>query len=138
MARLTTIKPLVQSHDPHQPEGRRSMSCRCKSYNRPDPRADVPEIVVTMPSHLAGKMGRAPGATTVCLDLCIAPAVIALWAKGIPTLSSCCGHNVERRTIIVDRDHRTEARAILALMNDPVCVGAWEDGELIWSEPLIT
>lgn len=30
---------------------------------------------------------------TTCVDRCIAPLVESLWAHGVVTLGSCCGHN---------------------------------------------
>lgn len=72
--------------------------CDCRSYNRPEWGGSTDEIVVTVPKRL-----QAPGRETVCLDLCIAPSVLALWAAGIKTFGSCCGHNgAVPRTIIVD------------------------------------
>jgi hypothetical protein len=109
--------------------------CRCRSYNRPDLGGDIEEIVVTMPKHLRDHMGRSEDAETVCLDLCIAPAVLTLWAAGIPTLGSCCGHNQLgwHREIIVNPEDRAAALALMALWPNPVRIGAWEDGQLLWS-----
>lgn len=56
--------------------------CNCESYNRPDWGGADPSVVV-----------QAPSGKDVCIDPCILPVVEALWAAGIETLSSCCGHN---------------------------------------------
>lgn len=39
---------------------------------------------------------------TVCVDKCLVPAIKALWAAGIPTANSCCGHGVYPPDIFLD------------------------------------
>lgn len=38
----------------------------------------------------------------VCIDICIARAIAEMWALGIKTLNSCCGHGKLEPTVIVD------------------------------------
>ena len=103
--------------------------CRCISYNRPDLGGDVPEIVVTVPHHIRAQTD---GRDTVCLDLCIAPLVLAMWARGIPTLNSCCGHRgYWDRAVIVDKAHAEAALAVAVEIRDPASIGFWpEEGPL--------
>jgi hypothetical protein len=37
----------------------------------------------------------------VCIDICIARAIAEMWALGIKTLNSCCGHGKLKPTVIV-------------------------------------
>lgn len=62
------------------------MTCRCRSYNRPDwnPEGDRPEVVVKAPAWA--------DRPTICLDACIADVIQALWTHGMETLGCCCGH----------------------------------------------
>ncbi len=110
-----------------------TVSCRCRSYNQPELGGDIDEIIISIPDHMQGRLGRHEGAETICLDLCIAPDVLILWAADIPTLASCCGHNRYPREIIVRaEDHE---RALAALASRPSCrIGAWVEYELVWKD----
>ncbi len=61
--------------------------CNCHSYNW---QLGVEEERMV---ELSGK--------TVCLDDCIADTVIALNRSGYHTVSSCCGHNLIRPSIVL-------------------------------------
>lgn len=100
--------------------------CRCISYNRPELGGDVGEIVVTVPEHIRAMTD---GRDTVCLDLCIAPLVLAMWARGIPTLNSCCGHNgkLPPRCVIVNMADAQRARDVADEMGDDADVLYWPD-----------
>lgn len=54
--------------------------CNCRSYNAGTD--GTPEAILYTPSGKA-----------VCIDACIADTIKALWAAGVETLNSCCGHN---------------------------------------------
>jgi hypothetical protein len=76
------------------------MRCTCHSYNWDI--GETPEVVVM--HH--GK--------SICLDACIADEIQYLWAKGIETLGSCCGHNRERPSVILSGEMEISgAREIL-------------------------
>lgn len=63
------------------------MSCNCHSYNWDI--GETPEVVLT---HY-GK--------SICIDACITEEIKSLWAKGIETVGSCCGHNRKRPSVIL-------------------------------------
>lgn len=93
-----------------------TLECRCISYNRPDLGGDVKEIVVTVPEHIRAMTD---GRDTVCLDLCIAPLVLSMWAHGIPTLNSCCGHRgAFDRSVIIRECDMEKARKVSDAMGD--------------------
>ena len=101
------------------------MDCDCRSYNRPEWGGMTHEIVVTVPEHL-----RADGRETVCLDLCIAPAVLSLWAAGIQTFGSCCGHRGNApRSIVIDEADVQKALAAL-WPGETARLAFWKDGIL--------
>jgi len=58
----------------------------CVSYNAQI--GTTPEVILPRPDWLP-EGERTNG---VPVDACIAPVVEYLWAKGITTLGSCCGH----------------------------------------------
>ena len=41
----------------------------------------------------------------ISIDKCILKAVTKLWAYGIETTNSCCGHNKHRPTVCVIKEH---------------------------------
>lgn len=99
------------------------MSCKCISYNQPQPRQTDPEQVLEAPDW-AVSGGAKP---TICVDACISDAVQALWDARIWTYGSCCGHgDPTKRTVIVDRADRDKARSMLKTVDDTIRVGAWE------------
>lgn len=63
------------------------MSCKCKSYNGDF--GTTPEVVLPRPAW----MPDGERINGVPVDACIAEVVKHLWANGVVTLSSCCGHN---------------------------------------------
>lgn len=95
--------------------------CDCISYNRPRPQQKTPSIVVNMPFF------EPEGPTTeVSLDACIADQVKALWDAGIPTMSSCCGHNGEfPRHVVVSSEYAWEAKEALKSFRSPLTVSFW-------------
>ncbi len=100
--------------------------CDCLSHNRPDWGGTTPEIDVTAPEHL-----REPGRDTICLDLCIAPAVLALWAAGVRTYGACCGHNGQApRLIVIDEADVTAAELALR-PGETAQIRYWKDGVLL-------
>lgn len=46
------------------------------------------------------------------IDRCIVPEVKALWALGVRTIESCCGHNVASGYIAVDEASRPKMEAL--------------------------
>lgn len=71
------------------------MSCRCKSYNRPDWGGDKPEVILPRPEWSTRERG-------ICVDACIAEAIQMLWANGIITGGCCCGHNLRNPSVVLD------------------------------------
>lgn len=49
--------------------------------------------VVDLPEHMSKYKAKQGGASSICLDKCIADEVKELWALGITTTGCCCGHN---------------------------------------------
>lgn len=97
------------------------MTCRCISYNRTHTHQDVPSRVLEIPEWVRSQK------YTVCVDDCIAHAVLALWDAKIWTLNSCCGHNgAFRRCIIVDKSDRERAATVLRDIGEAAEVAAWE------------
>lgn len=89
--------------------------CRCRSYN-----LNVglwPEVVLRSPW---------PDRSTICVDACMANTIALMWSGGIYTLSSCCGHGIMHRFVVVDRADRVRAELFLESIGDPAVVYAWE------------
>lgn len=94
--------------------------CDCISYNRPEPYQKTPSRILT-PSESLGL-----GKETICVDACIADQVEAMWAAGVATLSTCCGHNGQfDRHVVVVPEHAEKAKAALADFPDPLVVYCW-------------
>lgn len=47
---------------------------------------------------------------TVSVDKCLVPAIKALWAAGIPTVNSCCGHGILPVSILLGYRYIDEVR----------------------------
>lgn len=71
--------------------------CECKSYNWDI--GEVPEKVLVVPNDIAIQIGGKP---EVCVDDCIAHVIKHLWENKIVTFGSCCGHNKQAPSIIVE------------------------------------
>ncbi len=96
--------------------------CTCISYNRPEPHQTTQSAVLQPPDWVPMEAGR-----TVCVDACIAHIIKALWDARIWTLNSCCGHNGQfMRSVIVDREDRARAEAVIADLDDDMIVQTWE------------
>lgn len=94
--------------------------CTCRSYNLPEPWQTDEEVILTVPEYFHQDR------KTICVDRCIAPAVLALWEAHIWTQGCCCGHNTDIRWVIVDRVDRTNAETVLTQIGDPALIYAWE------------
>ena len=71
--------------------------CNCHSYNGDDIDSGKDQEVLLRPPkdfHL--------DRDSVCVDACIADVIQHLWDNNIQTLNSCCGHNKERPSIILE------------------------------------
>ena len=51
---------------------------------------------------------------SVCLDRCIASIVPTIWAAGLETVGSCCGHGKEDASVVVESQHGIEYIARIA------------------------
>lgn len=71
------------------------MTCTCKSYNQPKGYQVTPSRVVPVPEWASNKI------PTICLDECIADAILKLWENKIWTKGSCCGHNEGKPSIVL-------------------------------------
>ena len=69
--------------------------CNCRSYNQPEESQEVPEIILPKPKWSSKTNG-------ICVDACIADAIVMLWDNGIITRGCCCGHNKLNPSVIVD------------------------------------
>jgi hypothetical protein len=94
--------------------------CDCISYNRPEAYQKTPSPILVPPEELA------LGKDTICVDACIVDQVEALWAAGVATLSTCCGHNGQfDRHVVVVPEHAVQAKSVLAGFADPLGVYCW-------------
>jgi hypothetical protein len=85
--------------------------CDCRSYNGGV--GTVPEVVLPSPPWAVHDHPNG-----VCVDTCIAEVVAALWAAGVVTLGSCCGHAgrvAEPGPTLILGDHEDPARAAVLL-----------------------
>ena len=62
--------------------------CDCISYNRPEWGGSQQEAVLPYRKYFSQS-----GPDTVCVDACLADSMERIWAAGIETMASCCGHN---------------------------------------------
>lgn len=96
-----------------------SSMCDCISYNQPEPKQTRPTVVVRPPF----------GEKSVCLDACIVDAIQSLWAAGIETRGSCCGHGDAAPSVVLSDgatdDIATRARDVLKADGRPWVVLAW-------------
>jgi hypothetical protein len=79
--------------------------CTCHSANNPD--GGTPAVIC-----------RPPGSTRDhSIDACIYPTLAHLWSKGIETRNSCCGHNLQAPSVLLDPDApRPDHYVILAMI----------------------
>lgn len=61
-----------------------------------------------LPTHMEDCKLSAGGASSICLDFCIAGEVIQLWSVGITTTGCCCGHSrgLEYIGVIPEHEYR--------------------------------
>ena len=79
------------------------MNCDCHSYNRNT--GSVPEVVCVNPAT----------GERVSIDSCIAPIVALLWAEGVSTGGSCCGHGTSAPSVVLcDAADADRARKLLS------------------------
>jgi hypothetical protein len=102
--------------------------CDCKSYNK---QIGIVEEVVLPRPHFLNEGERING---VPVDACIADVVKELWACGVITCGSCCGHNKERASLVIGRNESSElVRKLLGSIDK-----ANRDWQLFqWQERLI-
>lgn len=94
--------------------------CDCYSYNAG--MGHSRNVIATYPWDL----GKDDGDNTICLDACIADTVQELWRRGMPTLNSCCGHNEENPSLVVNREDAERIKSILSQIDPrPWKVLAW-------------
>ncbi len=82
------------------------MTCNCLSYNQPEWGGNIPEVILLAPAWSSK--------SSICIDACVADAITMLWQNGIVTLGSCCGHNRNGPSVIVDKDQ--DAQKVLELL----------------------
>lgn len=70
------------------------IGCLCKSYNAPQDYQTKEERVLVYP--FTGKK--------VCIDDCIADTILFLWDKDIQTVGSCCGHNHDSPSLVLEQE----------------------------------
>ena len=79
--------------------------CSCISYNQPKSNQRDKDVILHN-KEMTGK-------DSVCIDFCIVEDIKKLWDNKIPTLNSCCGHNIRPKSIVVDKHYSDEAKEIL-------------------------
>ena len=62
--------------------------CNCKSYNQPEEDQIDESVVLPLDDG------------TVCIDKCISKVIKHLWKNDIYTISSCCGHNKRKPSLV--------------------------------------
>ncbi len=102
------------------------VGCTCHSYNGDF--GATPEVVVPLPDFVQAEQQR--NNINVSVDACIAPTVQALWAHGIVTLGSCCGHGRRPPDLVLGDNESPERVASLLADLDPRPWGLyqWRDG----------
>lgn len=70
----------------------------------------------------------------ISVDVCIWPAVKLLWRNNIKTLGSCCGHNKDYGSIVLDRliDAKQAVSLLKRNMFDDVWVMAWDGDKQVY------
>lgn len=94
--------------------------CNCKSYNKPEWGGDRPEVMVPKPDWSERT------SDTIGLDACIADDILKLWANGIRTLSSCCGHMKAPPSIVVESKTHPKEMADAYIAKIKKLVPGWE------------
>lgn len=82
--------------------------CNCKSYNGFNNAHDgVEERILSAPSWSGKQNG-------ICVDACIADAILMLWENDVVTMGCCCGHNkIPPSVIITGSDDPAEVLRLL-------------------------
>ena len=71
------------------------IKCNCHSYNKDDPGSGKDqEVIIRRPENLGQK--------DICIDFCIVNVIKHLWACGVNTQGSCCGHGRIKPSIVLD------------------------------------
>ena len=73
--------------------------CDCKSYNKDE--GVTPEKILTPPPEFGFTYPDGEPRKTICVDACIAAVIEHLWSEGVVTVNSCCGHNTEKPSLIL-------------------------------------
>ncbi len=90
--------------------------CDCISVGEPRKWQKTPSVILTAPEFMLRQL--APGKTEIAVDACIAEQIRMLWSDGVRTYSSCCGHNSERPSVVVDDGDSCRAKRLL-MERDP-------------------
>lgn len=82
--------------------------CDCQSYNQPEKTGSVPEVVLNQAQYFPDT-----GKPTVSVDACIVDVIKRLWAAGIRTRHSCCGHNglLGPPSVVIDTEYAASRAA---------------------------
>lgn len=94
------------------------MTCLCKSYNDPQAYQTVENRILTYP--FTGK--------TVCIDDCIADTILFLWDKDIQTVGSCCGHNQDHPSLVLEQESAKDntIAAVIQAIRDSGDLRDWD------------
>jgi len=74
----------------------------------------TPNVILDRPDFMAAVESK----PQIAIDACIVEQVKTLWAAGVTTYSSCCGHGKTRPSVVVDAGKALSAKALLT-MRDP-------------------
>ena len=70
-------------------------------------------VVVPTPKHMTEKYGGFYKAKkTIAIDPCILKEIELLWSKGVHTYCSCCGHNINEASVVVDKRSKDTMRTL--------------------------
>ena len=69
---------------------------------------DVPKFMYPLRDCLGG----VKPVQKIGIDKCLVPTIKFLWDNGVATLNCCCGHNVQKPTIIIDKKYIPKIMAL--------------------------
>ena len=101
---MSYVHPLTLAYGQRPP-------CRCRSNSNPEWGGDIPPVTLPRPAWSTREQG-------ISIDKCIAQTIQMLWDNGVTTMGSCCGHNRESPTVILDANADAEQAIALLRVND--------------------
>ena len=82
------------------------LTCDCISYNQPETYQKTKSVILRPPFSDKPAEGPEVPHKEVSIDARITEVIKHLWANGIYTLNSCCGHNKENPSVILGNNRK--------------------------------